>query len=397
MEFTYTKIDLNTASREEIQAEINRMQKLSYEWHNEEQAIKLTINSVYGALGNKWLAYFNPAVAETVTLQGQDLIKFAEKVMNAYFNKFWHLDKELHDKLGLTEVREVRQPVNVYSDTDSCYICFEEVARSCDWEGKYESPKDLILAINENRINEYLRKQFDKYAEKWGTQNYQDFELETIAESGIWLAKKKYILNKRWEDGIHIDTLTEIMYKGIELAQSSTPQFARVKLDYLMKYILEKKKSLDKRELTLILRKIKEEFRIADPNDVSLGRSVNDYQKYIRNDSSNFEIADKTPIHVRAAGYHNYLLNQNPEMKRKYEMLRGGNKIKFYYVDVKSDKENNVFAYSPGNYPYEFAPSIDYDMMFEKTILDPINRVTVALGLGSIPPALHVVTSVMDF
>lgn len=102
-----------------MQAEIARMTALSNEWKNEEQAVKLVINGMYGALGNKWLAYFNPVVAETVTLQGQDLIKFAERVMNAYFNKFWHLDKELHEKLGLTEVKEVKRPVNIYSDTDS--------------------------------------------------------------------------------------------------------------------------------------------------------------------------------------------------------------------------------------------------------------------------------------
>lgn len=397
MQMKYTEIDLANATREQVQAEIARMTALSNEWKNEEQAVKLVINGMYGALGNKWLAYFNPVVAETVTLQGQDLIKFAERVMNAYFNKFWHLDKELHEKLGLTEVKEVKRPVNIYSDTDSCYISFEEVIQSCDWQGKFDSPKDLIIAINKNRISEYLNKQFDRYAEKFGTANFQDFELETISESGIWLAKKKYILNKRWEDGIDIPTLTEIMYKGIELAQSSTPQFARTKLDWLMRYILEKKRDLSKRELTQLLRKIKEEFRMADPNDVSMGRSVNDYAKYIRNDSTGFEVADKTPIHVRAAGYHNYLLNQNADMKRKYEMLKGGNKVKFYYVKVSNDRENNVFAYTPGNYPYEFAPPIDYDLMFEKSILDPINRVMVAFGMGEIPPGLQIVTSVLDF
>jgi len=119
MEFEYTTINLETATREEIQSEINRMQKLSYEWKNEEQAIKLTINSIYGAMGNKWLVCFKTEVAETVTLQGQDLIKFAEKVINAYFSKFWHLDKDLHEKLGLTKVSEVSKPVNIYIDTDS--------------------------------------------------------------------------------------------------------------------------------------------------------------------------------------------------------------------------------------------------------------------------------------
>ena len=45
-----------------------------------------------------------------------------------------------------------------------------------------------------------------------------------------------------------------------------------------------------------------------------------------------------------------------------------------------TDPDCNVFAYAPGEYPYEFAPEIDYDTQFEKTILDPINRVITAMG-----------------
>lgn len=398
MDFKYTDIDLATASRDEIRAEIERMQHLSNEWKNEEQAIKLTINSIYGAMGNKWLVCFNPSVAETVTLQGQDLIKYAEKALNAYFNKFWHLDKEMHEKLGIPgDVKQILKPVNIYSDTDSCYVCFDEVIQSCNWEEKYASPKDFILALNENRIKPYLHKQFDKYAERWGTENYQDFELETISRSGIWLAKKKYILDKVWEDGIHIDPLTEIVYKGIELAQSSTPAFARKKLSMLMEHILDKKRDLNKKEFTLMLREIKEEFRIAEPETVSLGRSVNNYEKWIINDATAFEVAKGVPIHARAAGYHNYLLNANPEMKRKYQMLRSGDKVKFYYVKTATKHENDVFAYMPGAYPYELAPPIDYDRMFEKTILDPINRVMVALGIGRVPPGLQIVHTLIDF
>lgn len=391
MELKYTKINLETATREEIQAEIDRMQKQSYEWKNEEQAIKLTINSIYGAMGNKWLVCFDPEVAETVTLQGQDLIKFAEVVVNAYFAKFWHLDKELHAKLGLTTVGEVKKPVNIYIDTDSCYVCFDEVVQSCDWQSKFESPKEFILAINKERLKPYLQKQFDIYAKKWNTVNQQDFELETISASGIWLAKKKYILDKVWEDGINIEPLTEIVHKGIELAQSSTPTFARKNLTELVKYVLTQKKSLDKKVFTQKLREIKDEFRLADPDTVSSGRSVNDYSKWIINDTTSFEVAKAPPIHVRAAGYYNYMLNKNAEMKQKYEMIRSGDKIKFYYVATKSSNENDVFAYHPGNYPYEFAPPINYDLMFEKTILDPMNRIIKSMGQGNVPPGLQII------
>lgn len=393
--FAYTTIDPSTATVEEIKAEIERMKQLSNEWKNEEQAIKLTINSIYGALGNKWLVCFNPEVAETITLQGQNLIKYAEERLNQYFNEFWHKDTELHAKLGIDyEVRQVKRPVNIYSDTDSCYVSFEEVVESCNWTG---DPKQLILGINEHRLASYLNKCFDKYAEKWNTKNHMDFELENISESGIWLAKKKYLINEVWESGITMESLSHIIFKGVELAQSSTPAFAREKLKELVKYVFTKKKSLNKNEMVTILRKIKEEFKMADPEKISMGRSINDYGKYILNDTTAFETGKQTPIHVRASGYYNFTLNQQSKYKSKYQLIRAGDKVKFYYAKTKhKNAEENVFAYIPGMYPYEFAPAIDYDEQFSKTILDPINRIMVAMGHTEIPVGLQRLTDVTD-
>jgi len=127
------------------------------------------MNSIYGAIGNAWFVCFNPDVAEAVTIQGQDLIKHSEKILHKYFHEYWHIDKELHEIIGLKSVRKVVKPLVVYGDTDSNYVSFQDVIASCDWEG---DPKDLILLINKHRLNDYLKKCFDIYSEKWGTDNY---------------------------------------------------------------------------------------------------------------------------------------------------------------------------------------------------------------------------------
>jgi DNA polymerase elongation subunit (family B) len=103
----------------EIQEKIESLTAIKNELKNEEQAIKLTMNSIYGAIGNNWFVCFNPDVAEAVTLQGQDLIKHSEKIIFRYFSEFWHNDKELHEKLGLTSVRKITRPMTIYGDTDS--------------------------------------------------------------------------------------------------------------------------------------------------------------------------------------------------------------------------------------------------------------------------------------
>lgn len=388
MNFKYTDINLETATPEQIRVEIDRMKSLANEFKNEEQAIKIFLNSVYGALGNKWLVCFNPDVAEAVTFQGQNLIKHAEKVLNLYFHEKWHLDKELHEKLGITgNVMPVRGNVTIYADTDSNYVCFDEVLKSCRWEG---DPKQFIIKLNEYRLTEFLKKAFEIFAERTGTVNCQDFEMENIASSGIWLAKKKYLLDLVWQDGIHIEPTTNITFKGVELVQSSTPQFAREKLKELMKFIFTAKGGLKINDIIAKLRVYKEEFRVADPDKISMGRGITDYQSYILNDTTKFEVAKGTPIHVRAAGIYNFMLNQNVKFKSKYEMIKAADKIKFYHVKTKHVAEQDVFGFLPNSFPVEFAPPIDYDLQFAKTIVDPLNRVTTAMGFPEIGGNLYV-------
>jgi DNA polymerase elongation subunit (family B) len=119
MELKWTNIDVATATKEEILQEIERLTNLKNVYMNEEQGIKIFINSCYGATGSPWFIFFNPDVAEAVTLQGQDLIKYSEKIINRYFSDFWHKDVKLHQKWGITDVKKLDLPVVIYIDTDS--------------------------------------------------------------------------------------------------------------------------------------------------------------------------------------------------------------------------------------------------------------------------------------
>lgn len=372
-----------------IRKQIDSLTSLKNELKNEEQAVKLTMNSIYGAIGNNWFVCFNPDVAEAVTLQGQDLIKYSEKILHKYFHDHWHLDTELHEKLGVTEVRRVTQPLVVYGDTDSNYVTFQEVVDSCNYSG---DPKELILKINEHRLNDYLKKCFLIYAKKWNTENYQDFELETLALNGIFLGKKKYVTNLVYDSGIHIEPLSQLKTTGVEMIKGGTPPFVREKLIYLTKMIFSKGRSFDIRDFVRELKSIKKEFKIQEPKSISASVNINNYEKFILNDSTDFEVAKACPIHVRASGYHNYLLNKSA-YKSKYSLIRSGDKINFYFVKVKSISENNVFGYPQGTYPYEFAPPIDYDEQFTKTILDPINRFIEVMGYNPISPNLFMINA----
>jgi DNA polymerase elongation subunit (family B) len=382
-------MEMETKTKDDLKKEIERLTNLKNELKNEEQAVKLTMNSIYGAVGNSFFVCQNPDVAEAVTLQGQDLIKFAEKIINRYFNEHWHIDKELHEKIGLTEVRRIARPLVIYIDTDSNYVSFEEVVKSCDWNG---TPMDLILKINEYRINDYLKNCLNIYAKKWGTENCQDFELETLSHNAIFLGKKKYVVNLAYDSGITIQSLKELKFTGVEMVKGGTPPFVREKLIYLTKYIFSHGSKFELKNFVKEIKDIKKEFKIQEPDRISAGITSNNYEKFILNDSTSLEVAGSCPIHVRASGFHNFLLN-NSKYKSKYPLIQSGEKVRWYFVKTKKVTDCNVFAYSQGTYPYEFAPAIDYDMQFTKTILDPINRFIEAMGHNPISPNLFTITA----
>jgi DNA polymerase elongation subunit (family B) len=388
MELKWTNIDVENCTKEELRAEIERLKSHRDLYMNAEQAIKIFINSVYGACGSPWFTFFNTDVAEAVTLQGQDLIKYSEKVINRYFLEFWHKDVKLHQKMGITSVSKIDLPVVIYCDTDSNFVCFNEVLDKCDWPG---TPKAFILRIYEEFLDKYLTKCYDIYAANCGTDNYQSFELEKISDSGVWLAKKKYVYNTVWKDpGIDVEPLTDITAKGVEIVQSSSSKFVRETLKNLLKHIFTKKKDFNVVEFAGILKKYKEEFKLKNIEDIAASSAIGDYEKHVLMDKDKLVLEKACPIHVRAAAIYNHKLF-NSKYKKKYQPIRSGEKVKYYHVKT-ANPEENVFAFIAGSFPVEFAPSMDYDTQFSKNIVQPINRFVEAMGYSPVSPQLVVST-----
>lgn len=374
-----TQIDPQNCTIEELKAEIKRLTDVKEEYNGIQHSIKIFINSVYGACASIYFTGYNVYVAEAITLQGQDLIFFANDILDDYFLNQWHLDTELHAKLGITHVEKIQaKTIVVYNDTDSTYMTFQPVLDSCNYEG---DPKEFILNLKNFKLDGYFNEKFGEYGEKFNTTNIQNFELEKIAYSGLMMAKKKYILDVAWADpGIHYDKQQKIAFTGVEIVQSSTPKFARNVLKTLVNYIFENGKKLDYSAAVKKLKDYKAQFIMQEPDDICKGVSIGDYEKYVLDDRKQITLGDKCPINNRSASVYNHLLF-NSEYRSKYNLIKTGDKVKYYYA--KSDWE--VFAFLPGNYPYEFAPEIDYDRQFEKSIIEPFNRFIEVLGFSPIP------------
>ena len=545
----------NELTKAEAQQLIDYYEMMSAKFTAYEQAVKVTLNSIYGAFGNKWFHFFDIDIAESITLQGQSAILYSEKILNRYFQDFWHKDVKVHTHFNIKVKDKLVKPAVVYIDTDSvvgdtliklddnrevkiedlykeglnsagntlnghesvsiennvlnwsetkglyyapvkrvirhkvnkpkwklktksgkeivvtndhsmivfrngnklevkpseikktdkiltvkineyeieeidsiecigsfdneyvydievddethtfigndilvhnsCYVQFEEMYESIEWLGESMAIDKFIMQLYNFRLNEYIAKTMQKYADVMNTDNFLAFELEAIAYSGIWLAKKKYLQNIAWEDKLDVDdrykSLNKIKTIGFDTIQSSTPTLARKHLTESIKIILSNKPTdgmLSK--LVEYLKKCKKEFKLADLDQISFNKRTNNIEKYIIDDTIEFQIGSKCPANVKAAGVYNFLMNQNPKYKNKYKMIGNGEKLKIYHC---KDTISNMFAYLPGEHPYEIAPMVDYDIQFEKSIIDPINRVLKAVKLQTLNSSLIYSTS----
>lgn len=86
-------------------------------------SLKLILNGSYGAFATQYFILFNNNVAGTITAEGRQLTKTMSNVNEDYWYNQWHLDTELHDKLGITskglKVSKIpeTESVSVYGDS----------------------------------------------------------------------------------------------------------------------------------------------------------------------------------------------------------------------------------------------------------------------------------------
>jgi hypothetical protein len=268
-------------------------------------------------------------------------------------------------------------------------------ALTCEVEWNWSREVDYIHGMDHFRYGGYFKQCLEDYAATFGVENKEDFELERISESIISLAKKKYIQHVSFEDGIPYERLTYLFPKGVELVRSSTPLFAREKIINIVKYLFEHSNTFNIKDLLKLIKALRKEFELADIDDISMQSSCSNYQTKIIDDKNlPLQFVNGAHFAVKASAYHNYMLHQNKALQNKYEFIKSGTKIKYYYC--KNKNNGDIFAYIRGSYPIEIAPAIDYDIQFAKCILSPINKIIEPLGMPEITERLSVVMNIFS-
>lgn len=271
----------------------------------------------------------------------------------------------------------------------------EEGVFTSDIKWNWSNETDFIQGMDFFRYGGYFKKCLEEYAQSFGVDNKEDFELERISESIINIAKKKYIQHILFEDGIPYERMNYIYPKGVELVRSSTPAFAREKIVDIVKYLFSHPDTFNIKDLLKLVKNLRREFELADVDDISMQSSCSNYDVKVLNDKTlPLQFVSGAHFAVKSAAHYNYLLYKNKEYQQKYEFIKSGTKIKYYVCKDKS--VTDMFAYIRGSYPHEFAPEIDFDEQFEKSILSPINSIIEPLGMPEITKRLSVVMDIFS-
>jgi hypothetical protein len=104
-------------------------------------------------------------------------------------------------------------------------------------------------------------------------------------------------------------------------------------------------------------------------------------------DGSKVPYKSRTPINSRAAIMYNLLLKQHG-LTQKYNIIKGGDRIKYIYLKKGNPTNENVIGFIDTLPPeFELEGWVDRDLLFEKTFSDPLQLVLDAVHWKAIPVA----------
>ena len=373
-----------------------------------EQAMKLLGNSMYGGSSHVRFFWFNMSLANDITGEARNVIKLMEEHIPEYVKTEWPYMTDVHKQLGITVNPEKSKQmikhlgVNsyvsiIYGDTDSLYISYENLVKTIDGhENMTPAEKGrIIVEFNTKYLDAHNREVMNEHYKSRFVESVQNFELETLALSGVWLdVKKRYAQVLLWKDGKTYDPSKELPMKakGLELIKASYPKQAREGLQRLVRYLLE-----DTDDNGFLLHRLnakmqyeKQLYYNANIDDICASMKINNYNTYILSDTHplSLQVAAKCPANVRAAGNYNRL--------RQIHRLDGdpiySGKVKYYVYypngvgGTYKKKDVDYFAYQATKYPKwadKYAP-IAKGEMFQKFMLDPFNRIIESIGLGTL-------------
>jgi len=349
-----TKKLMLKAEQEYEDTKHSKLLNLISQYKNKQMALKIALNSAYGAIGNQYFRFYDIRIAEAVTYGGQLSIRWIEIALNKYLNE-------------LMKTEDV--DYILASDTDSVYITFESLVEKL----QPKDPVKFLDTICKETIEPFISQKYQDLADY--TNAYEQKMVmgrEVIADKGIWTAKKRYILNVHNSEGVQYAE-PKLKMMGIEAVKSSTPQVCRDKIKEALLLIING----TEKELNTFIQDFRKEWLGFKPNMIAFPRSCNGLQKW---STTNGIFKKGCPMHVKGALLYNFQL-KDKKLHKKYPEIMEGEKVKFVYLKNPNPFQTNVFTFlTECPTELEVQKYVDYEKQFEKSYVEPLKFITNSIG-----------------
>jgi DNA polymerase family B len=352
----YTEQELRDLDVDSLKRLLNESQMLESLYETKQLVNKRLMNALYGALGNAAFPLFNEHMAAAITGNG----RFFIRTLSNFFEK------------ELQRLKPKETPYVIYNDTDSCYYTIApfvddykrknpnlSINEYVDWANSFETKvmqPIIVAAIDDfaKKLNAYSKKSI------WA-------EREIISDSTVFVAKKKYFARVRDSEGTRYpenDPYIKVM--GLELIKSSTPKWSQKKLKEAIPLFLDKSESQAREWLN----ETKKHFLESNVLDLASVSGVS---------SIDYKLTDSgVPIGSRAAIVHNnYIIENN--LTGKYETIKSGEKTKRLFLKKGNPFNSNIVAFTNDQFADEVKNYVDYDEIFLKNFLSPLEIMAKAL------------------
>lgn len=327
---------------------------------NFQGAMKINLNSEYGASGNQYYRFFDLRMAAAVTTSGQLAIRWIQRDMNDKLNQLAKTDN--FDFI-------------IASDTDSMYLNLKPIIEkhTAPWLSTIEVIR-MMDVFCEKTLQPFIKKSFerlDEYVNSFASK--MNMKREALCDVAIWTGKKHYMLNVWNNEGVEYKEpkLKIVGLEAVKAGSLSTAARDKIKKGYQL--IIKN----DLEGLRAFADICRDEFYKLPVEDIALPISCNELNKY-RDDEKLWK--SKTPYHIKGALIHNQLLEKNG-LTQRYPEIKAGEKIKFVYLkDVNPIQQDGISFLN--SLPKEFGlhEYIDYDIMFDRSFIDPITTILDAIG-----------------
>jgi DNA polymerase elongation subunit (family B) len=327
---------------------------------NLQLAKKVSLNSYYGGTGNQYFRFFDVRQASAITTSGQLSALWIQTKINAYLNKVLGTEKDYV----------------IASDTDSVYICLDELVSRAFIDLRPNATEteiiDFMDKVCEDKLSPFIDKSYRELAEYTNALDHvMEMKREFLCDSGLWTAKKRYALSVWDIEGLRYKE-PQIKVTGLEVVRSTTPLICRDWLKEAIKVALHK----SEKDMFAFIDRVYDEFMQKPFTEISIPRGAHGMEVY----RTEGKWLSKTPAHIKAAMTFNRMVDKM-KLGKKYPKIKNGEKVKLLYLRMPNPTHNEMIAYSTVLPPeFDVVKYIDWERHFEATFKKPLRGILNAIG-----------------